>query len=148
MTDSGIATAGWFIRDVLGRMRKVTRTWPDGSFACPFCEHPVLAGSTKGCENPWCTAMPSMPVAAAQKIVDDAAAREAADEARQRNLALATERIDADRAERHRRMDEVAAEAKRRGACVGCARWFDFNRGAPKFVKHNAITVCKHGGNR
>jgi hypothetical protein len=47
------------IRDCLGREREPDKTYPDGSYNCPFCWAAVIAeyeGHTPGCKNPGCTA--------------------------------------------------------------------------------------------
>ena len=43
--------------DCLGREREVSRTYPDGSFDCPFCSYAVFAERQETrCSNPWCPA--------------------------------------------------------------------------------------------
>lgn len=43
------------ITDCLGETRPITRTYPDGSFDCPFCAAAVRTPARR-CSNPWCAA--------------------------------------------------------------------------------------------
>jgi hypothetical protein len=121
-----------------GETREITKRWPDGSYSCPYCESPVIAGRhrsewDRGCENPGCTVnMTAEQLAAFRQ-------REAAQAERRRER----EALDASlaRMAEDRRREEaelwakVAAEATERGACLECLRrscW----RSHPKFVRH------------
>ena len=118
--------------------RPITRRWPDGSWACPFCESPVIPGRPRpdwdqGCPNPACRVnMTAGQLAEAQR--DDAAR-----EARRREQAALDEFHRRQREERERadaeRWAQVAAEAARRGACEECLRK-SYWRTSPRFVRH------------
>jgi hypothetical protein len=121
-----------------GETREITKRWPDGSYSCPYCESPVIAGRhrpewDRGCENPGCTVNMTAEQLAAWRQ------REAAQAERRRER----EALDASltRMAEDRRREEaelwakVAAEATERGACLDCLRrscW----RSHPKFVRH------------
>jgi hypothetical protein len=121
------------VRDVLGREREPDKTWPDGSYNCPFC-FAAVHPEARPCPNPACTANPAFPIERAREAV--ARAEERAEEAHKRErLAEWTQKYRED--SRRQALERVAAiqtEAMRRGACVRCAL-----KDAPyrvKYVKH------------
>ncbi|HEV3072120.1 MAG TPA: hypothetical protein VGY76_11935 [Solirubrobacteraceae bacterium] len=47
------------VTNCLGESRPITSSWPDGSYACPFCEAAVLPSHReRPCPNPMCEASP------------------------------------------------------------------------------------------
>ena len=120
------------LTNVLGETLLVLKFYEDGSFNCPFCSYAVIAPATL-CSNPWCSANPTMPVAAAQKIVDDAAKRKAEEERRKSLHTWSMQRIAEDRQAKAQFRADTIAEAKNRGTCVRCC--LD-NYDRVKFVKH------------
>jgi hypothetical protein len=47
------------VTNCLGESRPVNSSWPDGSYACPFCEAPVSPSHReRPCPNPMCEANP------------------------------------------------------------------------------------------
>jgi len=126
--------------DVLGHTRDVARHYPDGSWDCPFCSHPVIVPRDM-CENPWCVAHPAMPHAAARTVYAAEAAR-AADEAyRKRNHEAAMARIAEEQTRRQREAEAIDSEAEARGACRRCAHKAA-RYGAPKYIRHRG--PCPH----
>ena len=124
--------------DVLNRERPITRTYPDGSFDCPFCAAAVITPNPR-CENPWCPASAAAmanPASAPafQAKLDQEETRQRESSERQRNHTLAMERI----VEDHRRHEvwrqEQIAEATKRGACLRCLFAPGYQR--VKLVRH------------
>lgn len=81
------------LTDLLGEERPVRRTYPDGSFDCPFCSSAVPTPAAR-CANPWCSAS-----------VDALAHPESAPSFRKRAERLAREEVERTR----RRRDNEAA---------------------------------------
>src|SRR5262245_58688971 len=117
------------LTDVLGRSWPILRTYPDGSFDCPFCAAAIITPKTT-CENPWCLANPIMSVTCAQEL--DAKRERALQEAaeRKRNHELAMARIEQERQERLERSQALYQEARAKGACLRC---LDVLSHRPKF---------------
>lgn len=125
------------IRDVLGRERAVQRTWPDGSWECPFCYNAVIAERGEAaCRNPGCCANPDMPIAAAQKLVDTAARAERERTEREKLAEWRREAREQEARERSAAWAEISAECERRGACVHCAHEHFRSYRPPRYVRH------------
>ncbi len=120
-----------------GETRPVEKTWPDGSYECPFCGSPGnRPGQPAGCPNPGCMVnMNAAQLAAARE-------RHAAGDARKRHNASIA-RFEARQAEeRHKAdaalWDELAAQAAQRGACLQCLAESDWrgDRRRARFIRH------------
>ncbi len=124
-----------------GQTRQVTRRWPDGSWACPWCESPAMAGEalaewSRGCPNPAC------PVNMSADQLADSRRREEAEAARRRE-AESISKFMADQAAEGRQREAdlwiaAEAEAQKRGACIQCLRKSGWRSGRPKFVRHRS----------
>ena len=121
------------ITTVLGDSREAKRTYPDGSFDCPYCTYPIIAPVTQ-CSNPWCEAHPKLSAEALIAIRADKAAH-AAEVSRWEAMNRIRIAAAAQRAEAHRQWErEQVAEAKRRGACLRCLFQSGWER--VKFIRH------------
>jgi Bifunctional DNA primase/polymerase, N-terminal/SNF2-related domain len=129
-----------------GQMRPVTKTWPDGSYACPWCESPAgtpgeaRAEWDRGCANPACRVNMSAEQLAAsrQREADEAARWQQAESIRRFNMRMAEEREQSEA----ELWDSLAAEAQERGACLTClrtSRWRS-GRDQAKFVRHRTAS--------
>jgi len=143
------------ITDVIGRVRPVEYTYPDGSYGCPFCFAPVAAEGTEHpdmcagprcagyrggacgkvhCHAPGCVANPHYPPDRARADVAETERREKEERQRKANHEWAMRRAEEERLAREEQRKEIRQEAEARGACVRCAL-----KEAPyrtKFVKH------------
>ena len=134
------------LRDVLNRERPVTRTYPDGSFDCPFCAAAVLAPAAR-CENPWCPAStyaiehPSSALLFQAKL-DEEVRRQAETAERAANHTTAMAQIAEDRRAHEAWLDAQYKEARRLGACLRCVVQPGWERS--KFIKHRG--PCPKGG--
>lgn len=129
---------GKTVTDVTGETRAVDKTWPDGSYNCPFCGS---AASPEGCKNPACSAGEfalANPAAARPRYEEAkrrAAERKEEEARRQRDREWSENYRNEQLQEQARRRAEVEAEANRRGACVRCALE-PLPYRAPKYIKH------------
>lgn len=127
------------ITDVLGRVRDVKHTWPDGSWECPFCfsaydpSRGLCRGQAQGysedcgigehCQNPACFANPHYPIERAREAM-------AAEERRQAELASRAEiaefrkrYAEEQAAERREKIAAIHKEAESRGTlCAVCSQ--------------------------
>lgn len=139
------------ITDVLGRIRDVKHTWPDGSWECPFCfagfdpSRGPCRGRTQGyredcgkgehCQNPACFANPHYPVERAREVMA-AEERRRAEEAQRIEIAeFQRKYAEEQAAERREKIAAIRAEAESRGFCVRCALK-DAPYRTPKYIKH------------
>ena len=139
------------ITDVLGRVRDVQRTWPDGSWECPFCgygysvERGPCKGQTQGyredcsngehCQNPACFANPHYPVERAREVLANEERKRAEEAQRLENLRIRREYAEEQARARAEKIRGVQKEAQARGACIRCALK-DAPYCEPKFIKH------------
>lgn len=116
-----------------GDARPVTRAWPDGSVACPWCDYPHRPGRT-ACDNPWCESNPAWTRERLLAHRAEAAEARARKEREQRSRETAAQAA-RDRAREHQEW-EVAQiqEARSRGACLRCLFQPGWER--VKFVRH------------
>lgn len=127
------------LTDVLGRERLVTRTYPDGSFDCPFCATAVIAPLSRD-DNPWCPAStyaladPASADTFRQQIAEHEAQKQREAE-RKRNHEQVMRQIADERRERDAWVDAQYAEARKRGTCVRCLRPAFYGRRA-QFIQH------------
>lgn len=130
------------VADVLGRVRLVKQTYPEGSYECPFCGYPVIIkiGEPALCDHGWCTANPAMPVAAAQKIVDDLAKARAETEARNAEHERRMNWIESERMARQTRINEEIRVAREDGYCLACL--YKGPGGKVKHVRHKRPENC------
>ena len=139
------------VTDVLGRVRDVQRTWPDGSWECPFCgsaydpRRGFCRGQKQGyredcgdgehCQNPACFANPHYPVERAREVLANEE-RKRAEEAQRVEIAEFRRRYAEEQAaERRAKIQSIRTEAQARGACIRCALK-DAPYREPKFIKH------------
>ncbi len=125
--------------NVLDEIREITRTYPDGSFDCPFCLAAVIAPAAR-CSNPWCSACDyamsdperTRPAFAERRRKEEAERlRQQEEKARRESVARAAE----ERHQAHEQWErDTYAEARRRGACLRCVIAPGWERA--KFVKH------------
>lgn len=131
-----------------GETRQVTKTWPDGSYACPFCESPVVAGAARtdwdqGCPNPACRVNMAAEQLAGARQRD---AEQQADDDRRRRISESIARATAEDRQREAELwAEVSAEAEKRGACLECLRKSYWRSGQPKFVRHRTANYHEAG---
>lgn len=139
------------VTDVLGRVRDVQRTWPDGSWECPFCgygfsaERGLCRGQKQGyredcgngehCQNPACFANPHYPVERAREVLATEERKRAEEAQRLENLRSRREYAEEAAAERRAKIHAIRKEAESRGACIRCALK-DAPYREPKFIKH------------
>jgi hypothetical protein len=106
-----------------GESRPVDRTWPDGSWECPWCWSPVRA------EEPACDTMLGAAGLAARRADQQ---RREEEEQRERGWQEYRVRAAAERAAaRDAAWAEVSASAQAAGQCLRCLRRSDFER-APR----------------
>ena len=139
------------ITDVLGRVRDVKHTWPDGSWECPFCfsgfdpSRGPCRGQAQGyredcgkgdhCQNPACFANPHYPVERARELMH-AEERRQFEEACRKDIAEFRRKYAEEQAtERREKLAAIRAEADKRGACVQCALK-DAPYRTPKYTRH------------
>lgn len=139
------------ITDVLGRVRDVQRTWPNGSWECPFCcsavdpERDRCRGTVHGyrndcdgalhCQNPACFANPHYPVERAREVLATEERKRAEEARRLVDRAWAKKYAEGQAQARAEKIRSIQKEAQARGACIRCAL-----KDAPyresKFIKH------------
>jgi hypothetical protein len=140
------------ITDCLGREREVTRTWPDGSYNCPFCDYAVPAAGLEfdhgvkdlvpvhvGCQNPACFARVNPPYPA-DRAREDLRCHEAqlAEEVRRKREVEWVRQAQKQRTEEHAVWQaSQRAECVTRGCCLNCLFQPGWQR--VKFVKHRKV---------
>ena len=139
------------ITDVLGRVRDVRHTWPDGSWECPFCfagfdpsrgpcrgkaqGYREDCGSGEHCQNPACFANPHYPVERAREVMAAEERRRAEEQQRIEIVEFRRKYAEEQATERREKIAAIRAEAQSRGACVQCALKDAPDR-TPKYIKH------------
>jgi hypothetical protein len=121
------------ITSVLGVTLQVDKTWPDGSFECPFCHYAVFAPRDR-CDNPSCPASAWATPANRQRFQeahDRAEAERQRETERRRNHEIAMRRITK---EREARDEATRAWYAKVRAFRGCPRCSDQHR--DKVVRH------------
>src|SRR5437899_1892762 len=117
--------------DCLGREREVSRTYPDGSFDCPFCSYAVIAERQETrCSNPWCSASsycfntdgtPRQESADRMRAkIAEEQRRQAEEEQRRASHQATMRRLEEDRRAHQEWEQATITEARKRGACVRC----------------------------
>jgi hypothetical protein len=131
------------IRDCLGRERPVDKTWPDGSYNCPFCNYAAKVDPVTfagGCPNPACFArvdangaLDFPPDVARKRLAD--LEKASAEEKSRASIAQFQRDYANKRAEEAFAARKAATEeCERRGACVRCL--FQRADGRPQFIRH------------
>jgi hypothetical protein len=134
------------IRDCLGRERPVDKSWPDGSYNCPFCfaaakvDPVTFAG---GCPNPACTARVdqhgalNFPVHVAQARLIEAEKRATAERERAEIEEFRRNYAKERSAERQEALEAALVECRDRRACERCLlKALGGGYGKAKFIKH------------
>lgn len=118
---------------VLGDSKEVTRTWPDGSFECPWCMYPVPFPE-RTCRNPWCQAHPGWGKETLRKHRAEVERKAREEKDREAHLKAVKEAY-RERAHLHLEWEQAQiAECSRRGTCRRCLFQPGWER--VKFIKH------------
>lgn len=123
------------VRNVLGEARQANYLWSiengadHNSYNCPFCASAVI--DPRGCQNPWCTANPSMPISAACELVAKSWIRAKDEYDRKRNHENAMKRIAEENDRRIRAWQDWTMAVRAKHGCLDCS-----NQYRNKIVRH------------
>lgn len=113
------------IVDCLGRERTPEKTWPDGSYNCPFC-FGAVSGEWKACRNPACFArgdtLPAFPADRARELVAAEEARQRAETERQEVKRFRAQYASGRFAEEKARFIAALEAQANGGPCAECLR--------------------------